>query len=502
MKILILMFTTLLLTACFDSGSDSGGKAKVSLSLQPVLSGASQQGNTLPGSIFSGIQSRVAVTEDCSTLNNYPDYQASWGASGAPDNMTMYLKSIVLSTSESGSTATLFESVDPDGDEISIDNTNGGTVSLAALAAAIAANNEDDDIAVDGDTIEAEVSTGTFNQLTVTFRNEADITGCIEESWSETTNGSSGNSCDESNSEACNALAEGTYKVCTGAATDATTTDVITIFDLVNASGASAAASVTNQAQFSDYVDTTAVETQVNLNIRDSDDNFNPLADATFNLDIPTVSLGDGDSIDLTLAFDMNLLLKFEANTRYQRGGNDDGDFHPLGGIMDDLNDSKELDAAYFHTSYLPDVMAVYLGEPGTVEGYEVTSCYLFLDQNGDPDPNDVRTVESWMTMIFNNDDDLVTGITTPKDDAGMVIVKGSINKLDADFRPSVANSDDTFDLLFGEEAFSGAINNWERIAAVEGTNELPSSDIEQTTISQAAVANRIAPTWYYQRKL
>lgn len=499
MKILILLSAMLFLTACLDSDSDSGGKAKVSLSLQPVLSGGATTSNLVSNRSNLLAQPR-AFTGDCAAVGDYPEYEASWGASGAPDSMTMYLKSIVLSTSESGDTATLYESVDPDGDEITISNANGGTVSLAALAAAIEANS-DDDVEVDGDSIEAEVNTGTFNQLAITFRNEADITGCIEEAWAETANGTSGNSCDEASNEACNALASGTYKVCTGAATDATTSEVITIFDLVNTSGAAAANSVTDQAQFSDYVATTAAETQVNLNIRGTDDNFNPLADATFNVDVPTVELEDGDNINLTLAFDMNLLLRFEANTRYQRGGNDDGDFHPLGNVMDELNDSKELDAAYFHTSYLTDVMAVYIGEPGTVEGYEVTSCYQFRDNNGLVD-GDYRTVESWMTMIFDTDDELVTGITTPKDDAGMVIVKGSINKLDATTRPSVNNSDDSYDLLFGVQAFSGAITNWTRLSAVDDEGALSTGDVEQTVTSADGVDNRIDPTWNYVRKL
>mgnify|MGYP003388327681 FL=1 len=146
--------------------------------------------------------------------------------------------------------------------------------------------------------------------------------------------------------------------------------------------------------------------------------------------------------------------------------------------------------------------MAVYLGEPGTVEGYEVTSCFQAKDSNGDLVASDFRTVESWMTMIFNSDDDFVTGITTPKDDAGMVIVKGSINKLDASTRPSVDNGDGTFDLLFGEELFSGAITNWARLDAVDDTNELGDGDIEQTSTSAANFVNRIDPTWYYQRKL
>ena len=292
--------------------------------------------------------------------------------------------------------------------------------------------------------------------------------------------------------------------MCTGVATNSATSAPITIFDLVNTAGAAAASTVTDQAQFSDYVGTSATETQVNLNIRGNDENFTRTADATFNIEVPTVTLGDGDSVNLTLAFDMNLLLRFEGNVRYQRGSSDatqNGDFHPLATTMNEMNGSKELDAAYFHTSYLPDVMAVYLGEPGTVEGYEVTSCYQFND-NGTLVANDFRTVESWMTMIFDTAGDLVTGISTPKDDAGMVIVKGSINELDASTRPSIKNSDGSYDLLFGDQAFSGAINNWTRLTTVGSEGSLSSGDVEQTVTSSAGVANRIDPTWDYERKL
>ncbi len=502
MKTLITILTILFISACSDSGSD--GKAKVSLSLQPVLSGGATSSSS-----FVANRSNITIepkvgAESCDALANYPDYEASYGASGSPDNMTLYLKSIVLSTQDSGKTATLFESTDPDGDAITISNANGGTISLAALAAAIDAEVDDE-----GNTIETEIPTGTFDQLAVTFRNEADITGCIEEIWAATpegVSGVSGNTC-ISGSEGCNTLTAGTYKVCTGAATDSTSSEPITIFDLVTQAGAAAASSVTDQAQFSDYVAATATETQVNLNLRDTDagsDNFNPLADATFNVEVPTITLEDGGSVNLTLAFDMNLLLRFEGNTRYQRGNADasqNGDFHPLGNVMDALNGTKELDAAYFHTSYLPDIMAVYIGEPGTVEGYEVTSCYAFKN-NGVEDPNDLRTVESWMTMIFDSVGELVTGIATPKDDAGMVIVKGSINKTDAGTRASEKNDDGSFDLLFGDQAFSGAIKNWERIDTLNGVNDLLTTDIEQTSTSQANFVNRIEPTWHYVRKL
>lgn len=498
MKRILLVTSILALGACFDSDSDSDGKAKVSLSLQPVLSSSTASASFVANRSNVVIGPKVAV-QDCSDPNNYPAYTASYGASGAPDEMTLYLKSIVLSSQDSGKTATLFESSTANGDAIEISNANGGTISLAALAAAIEAEVDDE-----GNSIEAEIPTGTFNQLAVTFRNEADIKGCIEETWGDIPQGTSGNQCDEAGGEACNTLAAGSYKVCTGVATNSATSAPITIFDLVNTAGAAAASTVTDQAQFSDYVGTSATETQVNLNIRGNDENFTRTADATFNIEVPTVTLGDGDSVNLTLAFDMNLLLRFEGNVRYQRGSSDatqNGDFHPLATTMNEMNGSKELDAAYFHTSYLPDVMAVYLGEPGTVEGYEVTSCYQFND-NGTLVANDFRTVESWMTMIFDTAGDLVTGISTPKDDAGMVIVKGNINELDASTRPSIKNSDGSYDLLFGDQAFSGAINNWTRLTTVGSEGSLSSGDVEQTVTSSAGVANRIDPTWDYERKL
>ncbi|MFT5592827.1 MAG: hypothetical protein ACI8SR_001193 [Oceanicoccus sp.] len=496
MKRILIATSLLALAACFDSDSDS--KAKVSLSFQPVLSSSTASSSFIANRSNMSMQPRVAAN-DCSDADNFPAYKTSYGASGAPDDMTLYLKSIVLSSQDSGKTATLFESSTANGDAISISNANGGTISLAALAAAIEAEVDEE-----GNSIETEIPTGTFNQLAVTFRNEADIKGCIEEVWGDIPQGTSGNECDETSGEACNTLVGGNYKVCTGVATNATTSDPITIFDLVTTAGAAAASSVTDQAQFSDYVGTAATQTQVNLNIRGNDENFTRTADATFNVDVPTVTLGDGDSINLTLAFDMNLLLRFEGNVRYQRGNGDatqNGDFHPLADTMNQMNGSKDLDAAYFHTSYLPDVMAVYLGEPGTVEGYEVTSCYQFND-NGTLVDNDFRTVESWMTMIFDTDGDLVTGITTPKDDAGMVIVKGSINELDASTRPSIKNTDGSYNLLFGEQVFSGAINNWTRLSAVGNEGTLSTDDVEQTVISSAGVANRIVPTWNYERKL
>lgn len=478
-RLLCLLLFAFGLAGCIDfedDDDDDSGSAEVAFSIQPVLSGgAPTSGNALSRSFTPTPRTGGS---SCDAVDNYPDYKAIWGASGAPQEMTLYLKSIVLSSSNNGTTTTLYESASASGDAITISNTNGGEIDMSVLAAALDSNDES---SVDEDgAIETDITTGSFNRLAVTFANGADVSGCIEEVWEETPQGTAGRQCDDAGGDACDTLASGTYRVCTKANKD--------VFSLVGASG-----NVTSTASFTDFVTASGdgETTQVNLLLRDSNNAFDASADATFNIDVPELTVEEGDSISLTLAFDLNLLLRFEGNTRVDNGS----DFHPLKGVMQSAGGDGELDSAYFHTTYLPDIMAVYLGEPGDVHGYAASSCYAF-----DGDQNDIRAVNSWMTVIFDSSNEVVTGFVTPQDDAGFVLLKGNINPTDATTRPSVKNTDGSYNLKFGEESFSGALDDWAPIETVGQAATLSSDKVEQTRTSDTGTTQEA--TWHYQRLL
>lgn len=459
-----------------DDDDNDSGSAEVAFNIQPVLVDTSSNGAS-GASLGFGATPRTG-SDSCDSVDNYPEYSAIWGASGAPDEMTLYLKSIVLSSSNSGTTTTLYESSSASGDAITISNDNGGEVDMSVLAAALEGN---DDGEVDDDgSLETEITTGTFNRLAITFANGADIEGCIQESWEATPEGTSGRQCDTTGGAACDTLTAGDYRVCTKSNH--------AVFNLIGQSG-----NVTSTASFADFVTASgdAETTQVNLLLRDSSDAFDQSADATFNIDVPELTVEEGDEISLTLAFDLNLLLRFEGNTRVDNGT----DTHPLRGVMQSAGGNGEIDSAYFHTTYLPDVMAVYIGDPGSVHGYSVNSCYAF-----DGDQNDIRAVNSWMTVIFDTAGDMVTGFVTPQDDAGFVLLKGNINQTGDSTRPSVKNSDGSYNLNFGTESYSGALNSWSPINTIGQESTLGTDSVEQTRTSESGTSQEA--TWHYSRVL
>jgi len=470
LKTLTCAFLSTLLAACSDSDSDGGGSAKLSYSVQASLASSTATANSL-----NSFQGRAVP--DCDAPTNYPVYSTDQGASGAPDEMTLYLRSIELTSSESSDRATLFDANSSTGDKIVISGDNNGTVSLADLDTSVDVEPIEGE---DGELIEVDVPTGSFNQMSITFRNAADIKGCITENWSE--NG--GFSCTGADEDLCDPLpSQGEHTVCT--------VEDLSIFDLVDTSGAPVAAKT---AGFNAYKDATPAATRVSLAQRagDSDTPFNPDGDVTFNIDMDEITITDGDALDLTLAIDLNLLLRFDGNTRSDNESGTRVDVHPLKNVM---AGNGTIDYAYFHTIYLPDVMGVYIGKPGSVQGYAVESCYNF-----DGDTNDTRSVDSWMTVIFDENDNLLTGFITPKSDAGFVLLKGNINPTDAGTRPTVSNSDGSYDLLLGTESFSGGLQNWSPIATVDDSETLGTDDVSPT--AQSASSDTQEATWHYIRKL
>jgi hypothetical protein len=105
------------------------------------------------------------------------------------------------------------------------------------------------------------------------------------------------------------------------------------------------------------------------------------------------------------------------------------------------------------------------------------------------------------MTMIFDASDEIIAGFVTPKDDAGMSIIKGNVNSSDATSRPSVYNStDNEYTLNFGSESYSGQIDNWQPISTVGNAATLGTDSIEQTRTSASGTAQQA--TWHYEREL
>lgn len=146
------------------------------------------------------------------------------------------------------------------------------------------------------------------------------------------------------------------------------------------------------------------------------------LADGEMTLEfaIPEpVELGEGDAIDLTMAVDLNRMLRY-----YNRGRADSGP-----------GPESATDAAYFFTSVFQQSIYVFVGEPGKVYSYEALArvCNSGDTYNADTeacaatDADDMERVGFAITIITDADGEPLVFNLTPDDDNDLTITKGSI---------------------------------------------------------------------------
>ena len=214
-----------------------------------------------------------------------------------------------------------------------------------------------------------------------------------------------------------------------------------------------------------------------------SDNNAQYVVNAMSPANVVSIVVDEENQPTLTLAIDLNTMLSFEANTRTE-GTNS---FNSGA----DMSGGAKYDKAFFYASRINNQMMAFLGDSGDVHGYSVNSCYTYED--GNPNNTGDRAVKSWMTVIFDADGNVTTGLVTPTDAAGMVLLKGDIHA-------ATKESDGTFDLDIcgGYDVTPGGtcsqLNNYLPLESVDQIATLPKEDMTPN--------GDFAGTWEYTRKL
>ena len=450
---------TLFIVASFASAcGDDGVKGKLTLQMQAVSSAAlAAQGAALT----------LARDEtECSAI-----YKASNSQSGAADSIKVFVKKIVIDdydadTGSGGAPITIFESSDSGGAELEL---SSGKVDLSELldydagltALEPEAGGAELEEGIEG--VVAEVEPKTYRRIQMTLANRALVKGCISTDWAGD-EGPNAATCADGAAAAdlCDPLTTGIHTFCTQSAYDSTT---------VFADDANIPTSA--------YEGVSAQEVEVPLEwLNDTAGDLT--AEVTYYFNTPDTVVDEENQPTLTLALDLNTMLSFEANTRTE-GTNS---FNSGA----DMSGGAKYDKAFFYTSRINNQMMAFLGDVGDIHGYKVDSCYFFNE-----DTSDARAVKSWMTVIFDADGNVATGLVTPTDAAGFVLLKGDIHA-------ATKESDGTFDLDIcgGYDVTPGGtcsqLNNYLPLESVDQTASLPKEDMIPNGDS--------AGTWEYTRKL
>jgi len=466
------LLTILAAGACSkkDSSDPAASTAlAIDLKLQAANRGAlSLYDDNYSLAVGAEASSFVCKKTDRTTTGADSVYSAQYGSSGAPTSMTIYLKSITLSSEQHGTAGVVFQSPDANGTALVMSN---GEVDLSGLVLA------------------TSILDATYNRMTAVFANEAKITGCITEQY-QSNNGE----CDGMATGLCEAFdvdAAETQTYCTKSAYDT--------FDILSA-GSTVARSVYTGA---------AEEMSVPLNMRFSDGSSigEKTADVSFDFSLSKpviVGTGTGNfdaseedepvtvanNLTLSMVLDMNLLLGFDGNARKET-------VHPFSGAVGDAK------AAYFHTKYLPDFMRIFVGEVGSIEGYHADFCYGFTS-------SDWRHVKEWVTVIFDESGALLGGTITPYDDAGMTLLKGTIQSESHATYPST-KSGTTYKLnltrLFSGNVEASFLGSFNRLTSVGDADAIDATASGQTSFNQTEASGSADGTTFstyidYVRKL
>ena len=384
---------------------------------------------------------------------------------------------LTRNTGSSSAPVTIFESSDSDGAELEL---SSGKVDLSELldydAGLAALEPEAEGTEETGETgaeevvegVVAEVEPKTYRRIELTLANRALIKGCISADW-KGDEGPNAETCADGAAAAdlCDPLTTGIHEFCTQSAYGSAA---------VFADDANIPTSVYEGDGVS------AEEIEVALEWTDPTAEMDLTDEITYRFNTPDTVVDEENQPTLTLAIDLNTMLNFEANTRTE-GTNP---FNSGTG-----ESPVTYDKAFFYASRINNQMMAFLGDSGDVHGYSVNSCYTYED--GNPNNTGDRAVKSWMTVIFDADGNVTTGLVTPTDEAGMVLLKGDIH-------PSTKKSDGTFDLDIcgGYDVTPGGtcsqLNNYLPLESVDQIATLPKEDMTPN--------GDFAGTWEYTRKL
>ena len=122
----------------------------------------------------------------------------------------------------------------------------------------------------------------------------------------------------------------------------------------------------------------------------------------------------EGDNPTITILFDLNRMLRFY-NGLSEESGPNPGD--------------EWANAYFFAHSVFGDSIGVFLGDAGRIEGYQ--AIYVNYDtQIGD---GTEAGVEAWMTLVFDANDNFLSGHLIGDDDNALTVAKGQIGTYTVD---------------------------------------------------------------------
>jgi hypothetical protein len=397
-----------LLAACGGGGGGGGGHVgnpcgggaacgAVALSLDAV-SGSGSANALAPA---AGVRMARAMAVSL-------DWQSGGIISGPPDELRLYVKSIAAAAA-GGGLVSLFESADARGTLVSL------TTGKVDLAAALGASG-------------FALPPGTYTRLELTVSRVAEVSGCVSGKFMVTSpvTGlvSSVNPAwaaaaplHAANTYSNDPIADGqVHTFCTRAGADEVTVGTFTTDPIGSNADFEAA--------------TSPALTEIDLALDNAGDlSTEALLAATVTVDsTASFTVAEGSTTPLSLAMDLNRMLRYFANTR--------SDLQPP-------NPNMKAGTSYFFTTVFPFSTVLVPGEGGSVEGYQLT----VVGTKGD---GSTEVVPGWLTVLRDAGGAVVGGVVMGDDDDALTVAKGNLLPVAAD------NGDGTWDLGYGLGAGGG----------------------------------------------
>jgi hypothetical protein len=150
---------------------------------------------------------------------------------------------------------------------------------------------------------------------------------------------------------------------------------------------------------FTDYNTGTAQEMDIYLQVTTSD----------FDVDTPSSAIiSAGDSPTLTILFDLSRVLRFYNGKRGTDGADNIG----------------TTNAFFYAFSVFPQSVATFIGDAGTIQGYEAH--FNGYELNGG-DTSNPHAVPGWMTLIYDPQGNFLSGMMIGDSDTSWTVCKGGI---------------------------------------------------------------------------
>ena len=129
------------------------------------------------------------------------------------------------------------------------------------------------------------------------------------------------------------------------------------------------------------------------------------------------VEIVEGGNPTITILFDLNRMLRFYNGMNPDLGH---------GGV----NPDDPTDKAYFFAhSVFGDSIGVFIGDAGRIEGYQA----IYVNYDGSVGDGTEAGVEAWMTLVFDANDNFLSGHLIGDDDNALTVAKGQIGTYTVD---------------------------------------------------------------------